>query len=63
MFDDDRLFHPVGFASKIAADARDALTHLVEKLGELPGFTGPAPRGRAAGAPGGARNGNRCERH
>ncbi|HEY2817204.1 MAG TPA: ATP-dependent DNA ligase [Casimicrobiaceae bacterium] len=45
MFDDEGLLHHVGFASNIAADARDAVTRQLEKLVEPPGFTGRAPGG------------------
>ena len=45
LYDDAGLLHHVGFTSAIKADDRPALTEMLEKLIEPPGFTGNAPGG------------------
>ncbi len=45
LYDDAGLLHHVGFTSAIAAADRPALTAKLEKLIEVPGFTGDAPGG------------------
>ena len=47
LYDDHGLLDHVGFTSAIAAKDRPALTQKLEKLIELPGFTGSAPGGRS----------------
>jgi ATP-dependent DNA ligase len=45
LYDQDGLLHHVGFTSAIAAKDRADLTKRLEKLIELPGFSGNAPGG------------------
>ena len=45
LYDDEGLLHHVGFTSSIPASLRPALTEKLERLIELPGFTGGAPGG------------------
>jgi len=45
LYDDGGLLHHVGFTSNIPSDQKAATTKKLEKLKQLPGFTGQAPGG------------------